>query len=91
MLVMELATTGPNSLLVTLPNFLPPVGVALFLVNRRAPIALLVLGVVAVLLPLKDAHKFIAMPQVTIGMYVILIPMLLCLIYAGYKSAKNQT
>jgi len=90
MLIMELKTIGASSLPMTLINFIPVIGVALFLKNHRAPIALLVVGLIAILLPLKDAHKFISMPKITIGMYVVLVPMLIFLIYAGYRSAKNQ-
>ena len=61
-----------------------------YLKKNKAHTILAALGVISVLLPLSDAHKFSTMEHVTVGMYAWFTPMLILMLFITYKGASEK-
>lgn len=48
-------------------------------------------GILALLSPILDAHKFASMEGITLGMYAWFVPMALAMFYLAYKRAESET
>ena len=48
-------------------------------------------GILALLSPILDAHKFASMEGITLGVYAWFVPMVLAMFYLAYKRAESET
>jgi len=48
-------------------------------------------GLLALLGPILDAHKFASMEKVSLGMYAWFVPMALAMFYLVFKRAESET
>lgn len=77
------------SFISSLALLFPPYVVGQYLRGKWSNYMFSVIGLVALLAPISDAHKFLTMEHVTLLMYLLLVPMLAMLVYVNYRKVSE--
>jgi len=84
-------TSSLSSLAWNIGYLVPVVVLYRWLKNKSTPLLFSAIGFVVLLPPILEAHRFLAIENVTVGMYVWLVPMAALMVWVFIQGFKNET